>query len=237
MSKQWPDVTVLIITYNRPKEIRQVIETLQDKLHYPGEIRWHLADDTSPGSYVADILRDFPKFSHTITPKRSGWGINVNTALRAIKTPYIFQIEDDQVALRQLDIEAGVFVMQHVPTVALVRYDGIEGHRLALYMDETPKIKGRRVHFLRIDRRQGGGLNAYSHRPHLKHSRFHALYGMYPEGLSLGSTEELFAHHVLHAKGTPDVVALADGIKRAFKHIGKSRQLTKEDVGKVVTWS
>jgi len=238
MSREWPDVTVLIVTWNRPKVIRRVIQALQENLHYPGAIRWHLADDTSPGSYVADIVHDFPalKFSHTITPKRSGWGINANTALRAIKTRYVFQIEDDQLASRRLDIESGVFVMEHVPTIGLVRYDGIEGHRLMLYMDETPKINGHRVHFLRIDRYRTKGLNAYSNRPHLKHLRFHETYGMYPEGLNLGSTEETFAHHVLHARGTPDLAALPDGIKRAFKHIGESRQLSKEDIGRVVVW-
>jgi len=239
MPKQWPGVTVLIVTFDRPKEVREVIRALRVNLHYPGELRWHIADDSTPTSnYVPGIAGDFPelKFSHTITPKRSGWGVNVNTALRNIKTPYVFQIEDDQLATREINIEAGVFVMEHVPTVALVRYDGIEGHRLMLYMDETPKINGRRVHFLRIERQKTKGLNAYSNRPHLKHRRFHELFGLYPEGLSLGSTEETFAHHVLHAKGTPDLVALANGIERAFKHIGESRQLTKEDIGKVVTW-
>lgn len=238
MSKQWPDVTCLIITWNRPEEIRQVIRALQEKLHYPGEIRWHLADDTSPGSYVADIERDFPKlnFSHTITPKRSGWGINVNIALRAITTPYIFQIEDDQLAMRKLDIEAGVFVMQHVPSVGLVRYDGIEGHKLVLFMDETEKIRGRRVYFLRINRHRSERLNAYSNRPHLKHRRFHGLYGLYPEGLSLGSTELMFSLRVLVTKGTCDLAALSNGVERAFKHIGTSRQLTSEDLGKVVEW-
>lgn len=237
MSKEWPDVTVLIITWNRPKVVRQVIQVLQEKLHYPGEIRWHLADDTSPGSYVADILRDFPalQFSHTITPKRSGWGGNVNMALRAMKTPYVFQIEDDQLALRQLDIESGVFVMQQDPSVGLVRYDGLEGHRVTLYMDETPKIKGRRVHFLRVRRKLTMGLAGYSNRPHLKHPGFHIAYGLYPEGFSLGSTEELFAWRVMHSEG-PDVVALSSGIERAFRHMGKSRQATKEDIGRVVLW-
>ena len=230
-----PAVTILMVTWNRPQEIRRVIERLKEKIYYPGPLLWHLADDTSPGSYVADIIRDFPEFSYTITPKRSGYGVNVNLGLSYIKTPYVFQIEDDQLAERRLDIDAGVFIMEQDKTVALVRYDGIEGHRMVLTLDETPKVNGRRVHFLRIDRKRSQGLNAYSNRPHLKHKRFHAAYGAYHQGFCLGSTEELFARNVLyHHRGKHDLVVLSNGIERAFAHIGKSRQLTKDDIGKVV---
>ena len=82
-----PGVTILIVTWNRPQEIRRVIERLKEKVSYP--VLWHLADDTSPGSYVADIVRDFPEFTYTITPGRSGYGANVNLALSHIKTPYV----------------------------------------------------------------------------------------------------------------------------------------------------
>ena len=230
-----PAVTILIVTWNRPQEIRRVIERLKEKVYYPGPLFWHLADDTSPGSYVADIVRDFPEFNYTITPRRSGYGLNVNLGLSHIKTPYVFQIEDDQLAERRLDIDAGVFIMEQDKTVALVRYDGIEGHRMVLTLDETPKVNGRRVHFLRIDRKRSQGLNAYSNRPHLKHRRFHEVFGSYSHGFCLGSTEELFARHVLyHHRGSNDLVVLSNGIERAFTHIGKSRQLSKDDIGKVV---
>ena len=236
---EWPSITILIVTYKRPSEVRGVIEALQDKLIYPGVLLWRLADDCTGDNYVPDILRDFPNlaFEYTITPKRSGWGINVNTGLRAAGPGYVFQIEDDQIAYRSIDLENGVFVMEHDQTVGLVRYDGIEGHRLMLFMDETPKVDNRRSHFLRIMRRKTKGLNAYSNRPHLKHPRFHGVYGGYPEGLSMGSTEEVFAHHILHQpRGTPDLVALANGVQRAFRHVGTSRQLTDADIGQRVEW-
>lgn len=237
----WPTITVLIITYDRPKEVREVIRALQENLSYPGELQWHLADDSSPDTYALDILGDFPdlSFTHTVTPGRSGWGINVNTGLRAIDTPYVFQCEDDQVAQRPLDLERGVYVMEHVPAVGLVRYDGLEGHRLVLYTDETPKLDGYRVHFLRIDKAstlKRKTTHGYSNRPHLKCRAFHEFLGYYPEGLNLGSTETMYAHHVMWNKGPPELVALSDGVVRAFKHIGKSRQLTEEDVGENVTW-
>ena len=32
------------------------------------------------------------------------------------------------------------------------------------------------------------------HGPHLKHRRFHDYFGLYPEGMKLGETEEAFCH-------------------------------------------
>jgi len=186
---------------------------------------------------LPDILGDFPdlNITTTSTPRRSGWGANVNTGLRAIKEQHVFQIEDDQLAQRTIDLERGVFVLEHCPQIGLVRYDGLAGHRLVLRLEETPMVKGRREHFLRIDKRLSSDqkeLYGYSNRPHLKHKRFHQAYGAYPGGLALGSTEASFAHVVMESKGPPELVALSDGIDRAFKHIGKSRQFTTEDVGK-----
>jgi len=237
----YPPVTVLIITYNRPHEVREVIEALQAKLSYPGELRWQIADDSTPDPlYVPEILRDFSdlNFTHTITHGRSGWGVNCNTGLRKMTTKYVFQCEDDQVAQRTIDLDTGVFVMEHMDEVGLVRYDGIEGHKLVLLLRETPRVEGRREHFLQIEReltrKMRRELYGYSHRPHLKHMRFHAVLGAYPEGYALGSTEQLFAWRAMMNDGPPEIITLADGVTRAFKHIGKSRQGMKEDIGQVV---
>ena len=233
----WPAVTILIVTYNRLKEVCQVIEALRQNVHYPGELRWHLADDCTPRkSYIADIQRAFPdvEFTSTVVPEVAGWGVNCNTGLRAVTTPYVFQCEDDQVAKRTIDLECGVFIMEQRPDVGLVRYDGLAGHHLVLLLDETPIVKGRREHFLLVDRRlslKRKELYGYSNRPHLKHRRFHEVLGLYPRGVKLGATEELFASRVMTHIGGPEIVALSDGISRAFQHVGKSWQHTADDVG------
>ena len=73
-------------------------------------------------------------------------------------------------------------------------------------------------------------LNVYSNRPHLKHRRFHSKYGPYSETTPLGMTETEFAHRVkdIGVDG-PLLAILADGVVRAFDHIGKSRQGTELD--------
>lgn len=232
----WPDVTVLIVTYDRPKEIRNVISMLTSRLQYEGKLLWHLADDGSPGNYVQSLKDDFPhlNFMHTVT-ERKGWGVNVNTAMRSIETPYIYLNEDDYRPRKDLNLTDGVFVIETMPTVGFVRYDGLEGHRLSLILAETPRIEGKRVHYLKIDLKRSPELHCYSNRPHLKHEHFHRAYGTYPEGLSLASTEEVFALRVRRQWGAVHIVSLTDGIMRAFDHIGHTRKGSQHDIGQVVS--
>ncbi len=218
----WPTVAVVIITYNRPQEVRQVIKALRTCIQYKGPLVWHLADDQSPGLYVQAIREDFPElhFSASITA-RGGWGKNVNTALKGCKTPYVFACEDDYVAIRPLNLTQGVALLEKEHTLGLVRYDGLAGHILNLQLRTTVTSIGD-VAYVKIEH-TSPHINIYSHRPHLKGERFHRHYGYYPEGLALGATEETYAHHVKDNMGTgPQLVALTDGLVRAFTHIGHS---------------
>lgn len=231
--QKWPVVTVLVITYRRPIEIRRTLDALRRYLCYEGEIQWHLADDGSPSDYLPQLLVDYDdiRFSWTIT-ERKGWGANVNKALRYINADYIFMCEDDYVAQRPLDLTCGVALMQAVQDIALVRYDGLEGHALTLHLEEVATELGT-INYLRIDPVLSKHLNVYSNRPHLFHRRFIDFYGPYPEGKRIGETEEAYAHHVrdLGRENTnaPWLVALSDGVPRAFEHIGATWQGTEHD--------
>ena len=226
----WPDLTVMIVTYNRPREIRRTTKALEESIVYPGQLHWHLADDASPGTYIQDLHQDFShlKFSATST-NRQGWGANVNKALKFIRDDYTFLCEDDYVAVRQIKLHIGVRILEAQPTIGLIRYDGIAGHLgLNLWLREARTPIGT-LSYLEIDRGHSGHLNVYSNRPHLRHRRFQNVVGYYPEGISLGHTEEAYAHKVIDAKPGMGLAILSDGIGRAFDHIGKSRQGTKLD--------
>jgi len=227
----WPVVTIAIITFSRTREIRRTIDALQTHLKYPPErLRWHIADDNSPGTYIADLLRDFPElnFTYTVT-NRKGWGVNVNTALRQIKSNYVFLCEDDYLAHSPIDLTQGVRLMQLRPEVGLVRYDGLCGHiGQSLRLCEAHP-RGR-LDYLIIEPELTHGHFTYSHRPHLKHRRFHEYYGLYAERLPLADTEVEFAKRVMRMVDGPQIAILSDGIPRAFEHIGESRQGTEEDV-------
>ena len=228
----WPDVAVMIVTYDRPDEIRRVIRALDKHLQYnKGKFVWYLADDGSLGNYVSDIQRDFANlgFRTTIT-KRLGWGANVNKCMRKIGEQYIFLCEDDYVALYPLDINQGIALLSSkTANIGLVRYDGLAGHRLNLAIEEIKTPSLGMLQYLEILKKDSRGLNVYSNRPHLKHVKFHRGYGEYPMGKSLGETESAFAHRIKDILKGPKLVALENGIRRAFDHVGKSRQGTGLD--------
>jgi len=223
----WPDVTVLIVTYDRPGEIRKTMRTLQRRLCYGGQLRWHVADDGTPGDYLSELEADLGiTFTSTVTP-RQGWGTNVNTAWDAIETDFVFLCEDDYVARQSLNLTRGVALLLAEPAIGLVRYDGLAGHKLNLFLREA-KTKAGRLDYLVISR-DSPHLNIYSNRPHLVHRRFYEQIGPYAEGKSLGATETDYAHRVKDEEGGLLVVTLDDGIRRAFRHVGKSRQRSGKD--------
>lgn len=260
-SENLPPVTVVIVTYDRPREVRLVIRSLMSHLRYDGELRWHLADDGTPGDYIKTILADFPQlgFTYTVPPwpasrqvecleylgagftdpsHKADWGANVNRALEAVQSHYVFLNEDDYVAMEDIDLTSGVWVLERVPNVGLIRYDGLSGHlgvSLKLREVRTPRgretVLGTMTDFLEIDRHLSNHLNCYSHRPHLVHAgRFHrAGYGFYKEGVSLGACESEFAQRFKQANGGPEIAILDSGVKRKFQHIGESRQRTALD--------
>jgi len=230
----WPTVSILIVTWNRPKEIRRTLSGLLHNIRYPmDKLHWHLSDDQSPGTYLTDIVSEFPKlqFTSTVT-ERKGWGANVNKGITFCLDKghdFIFLCEDDYVATRPIRLRAGVAVLLGEKEIGVIRYDGIEGHALDLELREAQTPIGK-VPWLRI-LKGSPFLNVYSNRPHLMHRRFHDRYGLYPEGQRLAITETRFAQRVKRTAG-PDIAVLKDGIGKAFDHIGKSRQGTDADVGK-----
>ncbi|MBD3251135.1 hypothetical protein GF380_01535 [Candidatus Uhrbacteria bacterium] len=161
--------------------------------------------------------------------QRQGWGANVNKALTHIRSDYVFLIEDDYVAQKSVNLTSGVAVLEHDESLGIVRYDGLAGHvGLALNIKEAPGSPA--VCYLQIDKGRSSHLNVYSNRPHLRHRRVYDKLGPYPESQSLGATETAYAHRVKDNIGQVGVAILADGIERAFDHIGKSRQGTEHDV-------
>lgn len=229
MLDEWPTVAVLIVTYQRPQEIRATIDALREHLKYKGTLQYTVCDDGSPEGYIQDLQDDYPDLELVVSVSlRKGWAGNVNIGMRTcVPANYIFLCEDDYIALWDLDITTGVALLEAQTDLGLVRYDGIAGHRLDLQLREADTAVGR-LNYLRISKKSPD-LNIYSNRPHLKHRRFHDAYGTYLVGKSLGSTEDDFAHRVKDKEG-PDVACLTTGIPLAFDHIGHSWKGSTEDV-------
>ena len=251
--KEWPVVTVVICTYDRPKEIRRTIDSLVTHLDYPN-LRWHIADDGSPANYAFDVMHylisDFGYDADLVTgtvTQRMGWGVNVNTALRDVKSEYIFFTEDDYVLLKPLDLRPHVALMELRHNIGMVRY-GIAGHGLLAAVRETdvsewlPNYQENggkdgysgqgKLCFLEISLTQSVGpfgFYKYSNRPHLKHRRFHEHYGYHPEGVGLAATEDGMNHLIKDGAPGPEIVCPAGWINWHFNHIGVSRQGSDAD--------
>jgi glycosyltransferase involved in cell wall biosynthesis len=249
----WPDVTIGIITYDRYDEIRQTVEALAEFVRYSGQLRYVIADDSSPGGYVARLkrlrlFRDLDAtFISTETNGNGGWGVNANHLLGAVDSEYLLMLEDDYVLTRPLDLDPLVALMEDRPRIGMVRLRGTAGTHLK-YTQFEADIRQRcpdfrqgvgvtgKLNFLLIN---GGSpdLWIYSNGPHLKRRLFHAYHGLYPQGFKLGETEERMAHRVKDGMqekpdAAPWIAILPDWIAMQWLHIGTSYQKTAADRGR-----
>lgn len=233
-----PTIGVQICTFSRPREIRLCIDALLKYLHY-SELIWLVCDDSTGGDYVERLAADYPFLQFCITPRRAGWGVNVNLGLdylEALGIDYIYFTEDDYILTKDIDLNVGMHLLQD-PQIGLVRYDGLAGHRLDMTLEEMDYPGNRegvgidKLTYARL-LKSSRNLNIYSNRPHLKHRRFHDYYGRYIEGQRLGMTETNFAHRVrdiMVFEEAPQIVALPEYILRHYDDIGVSFQHTQYD--------
>ena len=252
-----PPVTILICTYNRLREIERTVSALREYMSYSGELRWMIADDSSPGNYrqkllsspviksVLDLRSLEPIKPHVITtPYNMGWGGNVNNGLAQTDTEFVFFIEDDYELTRPLDLDIGITLLLTQPHIGMLRYRATAGEHIVFHQMETnisayfpnyqdaQGLPGKLCYFL-LD---GGSpsLYIYSHGAHLKRRSFHEFYGRYPEGLRLGATEEAFCHQVkdgMKRPGAPAIAILPEWVHMHWNHFGESYQHTALDKG------
>jgi len=231
----WPEVVVMLVTYNRPHEFRSTFGALYHHLKYEGTLRWVICDDGSDNirATINAINIRFPDVHFQLSEtNRKGWGANVNAGVKQFApNSYIYLNEDDFVAQRDIDLNTAVLTLESVPSLGILRYDGIAYIDLTLDMCHQSTSSGV-LSYLRI-RRESMSLYIYGNRPHLKHPRFHQEYGYYREGLKVGQTEEEMCWRIKNGTG-PDIAVLPDMLYTPYKHIGKSWQLTKDDVGELI---
>lgn len=256
MTEPLPPVTIGVITYKRPDEIRVTINALCNQLTYDGPLRILVSDDASGGGYLRDLKEWWEHKGFTLlhgwhfeaisTPKNGGWGRNANHLLDVAfaDCPLLFMMEDDYVLKRPLDLSAGVALMQQEPVLGMLRYRSTAGMPVLYYQRETDiaayypdyrEYQGYtlgKVTWLEL-MANSPSLWLYSNGPHLKSREFHGVYGRYPEGMKLGTTEESFAHIVkdmmMTHPATPKIAVLPEWVYMHWDHIGVSYQHTEHD--------
>lgn len=243
----WPEVTVLICTYDRLRIIERTLLALAKNLVYPRDrLHWLITDDSSPNDYLHHVsglkICEILKPELLSTPHNMGFGANVNMGQQQVSTDYTLFVEDDKLLEHKLDLRIGVALLETRANIGLVRYRGAGGESFIYHQFETnisdflPDYQdgvglSGRLNYLQIDS-GSPALYIYSNGPHLKHRSFHAFYGDYPEGLRLGHTEESMAHLVkdkMIEPGAPAIAVLPEFIDMWFTDIGESRQHTELD--------
>lgn len=250
-----PTITIGVITYSRFNEVQQAVASLRDNLIYPPDkLQWIIADDCSPNGYI-DALKQAPVFNglnvrFISTPVNSGWGASANNLLEEVDTAYVYLTEDDFILSHPLDLRSGVGILETEPSIGVLRYGGTSGNfvyhyrqaeaNVSEYVKENiyaaDYVEGR-VTYLIIDK-SSPTLYIHSGRPALGKLNWYYRLGLFPVGLTLGSTEECFAHRVKDYLNTePDaqqIAILPDFINMKYRHIGQTFQHTEIDVAREV---
>lgn len=233
-----PEVAVLAVTWNRPTEIARTWKALKEHLHYPS-LTWAVADDHSPDEVLEFIKAELQPDAIYRTRKRSGVGTNVNNALKRLAADFVFVVEDDRVLKTDIYLLPAVDILSKYEEFGMVRYGGIAGHDVTCRLRELDgpfpyavwDRANPRYQVWELLKKESRFLYVYSGEPHLKHRRFHDAYGWYIEGHKLGTTEDEFAHRFVGMEG-PGIICFPEFVTCYWDHIGQSRQLTEDDIGK-----
>lgn len=197
---EWPDVAILIPTYNRVQILIQTITLLEQNLRYSGVKRYFIGNDGDEViKYLAEALPSsnlLSRISALVGPRRkyaksnkfTGLGANLNMLIKHVKAfDLMFQLDDDHHLVQPLWLDPHVVELLDNDNIGWIRLMGVSHHHY------TATLEG---HYWQIHWGSEGPYSLYipSNRPHLKHRRFHDYFGLYPEGMKLGETEEAFCH-------------------------------------------
>lgn len=219
----WPTVAVILPTYNRGEVLVKTINLLAQNIHYSGKLKFfvgHAGNDNTP-----ILLKHAVPQAEVLVPPVPALGNNLNFLLQeAVKeTPIFMQMDDDHWLVEPLDIDGHVLTLMMEGEIAWIRLMGVARHGYTADLKDQYWV----VHW---DSEGPFALYIPSNRPHLKHAAFHQMYGLYPENLKLGPTEEGFCHQckdISTIVSTPLKVAvpLEGNSERGWQHVGNSWQL------------
>lgn len=229
MNTEWPDISVLIPTYNRAEIVHAAIVQFDRNALYPGKFVFYVGidgdDDTKEkleGSIYANeiVCLNGPRKTTGI----GNLGANLNMLISSAKSDILFQMDDDHILVRKLDLAPHVYRLMSDPKSGWVRLMWIGGHKYTATLDGAYWV---------VDW-NSPEVYITSNRPHLKRKDFHLYYGMYPEGLKLGQTEEEFSHQCIDVAkadggvGPHVLIPLGVRTEDSWDHIGHSWQLQGE---------
>lgn len=206
-------ISVLIPTYNRAQILRGTISLLQKNLHYSGKITYYIGIDGNAGT--GKMLAGHSDIVSIIGPN-NGLGANLNRLISSTQDDYLFQLDDDHQLEQPLDLHPHIRQLEFDNSAGWIRLMGVAYHNY------IAKLKGDYWYIYW----ESPELYIPSNRPHLKHRRFHDHYGLYPEGVKLGESEEGFCEQCKEkAKEDGKIKVLVPVNDIKWNHVGDSWQL------------
>jgi len=218
---EWPNLCLLLLTYNRLEYAQRTLRSALDNLHYSGEVRVHIADDGTSEEYreqLKVLAGGYPNIV-SVTMSNSehrGYGANYNLAAQTVHShsQIVLPLEDDWQLMRPLDLD---------PLVLALMEEKFGSIRLG-YLGFTQGMWGELV--------IANGLiwllfNPESYEPHIfaGHPRLETVawersVGEWPLDLFPGQTEFVVCHNVAARCGIvwPMQMLTTDG--GLFVHIG-----------------
>lgn len=212
-------ITIILQTYRRTDCALRTIAAARQYLRYP-ELRWYVADDGSPAEHVQTVMGALSgAYVDGWHSERRGYGANANVAWSATDGygSLTFWLEDDWELRAPLDLYPYAALLMETEEIGMVRLGALNldvrgrtwahGGQVYWKLDREPHLEGTPV---------------FTGHPSLRHRRYRAAYGPYPEGLTPGDTELAYAWQF--RQGSPDapgIVWPADYPPQGFfGHIG-----------------
>lgn len=182
----WPDVSVLIPTYNRARIVARTVALLRRNLKYSGALKFYVGCDGSDDTPA--LFTNEPDV--TVFPAPSGsLGANLNRLVAAAQSDCLLALDDDHWLMNPLRLDAHVDKLSNDPTAGWIHLlvdavgdESNDGYKFVARLDGK--------HW-RLDYDSPDEWPC-SFRSHLSHRRFHAAAGPFMEGIQSGRCEMEF---------------------------------------------
>lgn len=221
---QYPDLRVILLTYNRFEYADITLRSLLERVSYSGKIYVHIADDGTSEEYRQELKSIAGGYKNVAgvsvsNAERGGYGKNYNLAMQHVHQDdedIILPLEDDWRLLKELNVD------EYLPVFETGDYGCVRLGYIGFTQDLFAKfvtIGGKFYLHLLHDSPEP---HVFAGHPRLESVAWERAVGPWPEGLLPGQTEFDVAHRIMARKGILwpcDIHPLGD----LFAHIGTER--------------
>jgi len=181
----FPPIYVLLTTYKRTDTAVRTIRGIKEKLIYPN-YGWFVSDDGSSQDHINTVMQEigvnYHRYLYNSNRKGVGHGMNHSLVeLWDMGVELVISMEDDWELTAPLDLEPYVRTLVDHSENGLIRFGYISEGLTGKTVSQEGKLYWNLYNL--------GETYRFTGHPHLKHKRFHDVYGYYDEGWAAGKTE------------------------------------------------